>query len=334
MKKLTALLLSLALALSLTACGAPASSGTPASQPAQSEPQPTPDQPDAPTLPTTDRSGAAVTIPETVESIVTLAPSLSQTVTDLGLADKIVGYDLNSVGMEGLPADVPTFDTVTPDVEALLALAPDVLLVSSLSLYDQEAPYQPLIDAGICVLCVPTANSIDDIFADIAFLGEALGAGAEAETLAEGFQSELDRIANIAAAIPEEERVTVYFEISPAPWLYSFGSGVYMDEMLALIGAKNALTGEGWLSVEAESVVAAAPDVILTNVNFLDDPVGEILGRDGWAGVPAIADGRVYAIDNMASSLPNEGITAALWEMLSAVYPNYYHNGSQADVAA
>ena len=95
--------------------------------------------------------------------------------------------------------------------------------------------------------------------------------------------------------------------------------------MIDLIGAENVLAGqEGWLSVEEESVVSANPDVILTNVNYIEDPVGEILARPGWEGVTAVQNGGVYTIDNKNSSLPNENIVQALKEMAKAVYPDLY----------
>lgn len=288
--------------------------------------------PESPTgsqvLPTVDPSGAAVSIPERVNSIVVLAPSLAETVAALGLGDRVVGYDLNSVGLAGLPEDVPTFDTVNPDVEQLVALAPDVLLVSSLSLYDREAPYQPLIDAGVCVICVPTSESIDGLKSDIRFLAAALGAGEAGEVLLGELDERLDELAATSAAIPAEERRRVYFEISPAPYLYSTGGGTYLDEMIRWIGGENVLADQtGWLSVEGEAIVAANPDVIFTNVNYIDDPVGEILSRDGWAGVTAVANGDVYYIDNKASALPNQNIVIAMRQMAQVLYPDYFTAG-------
>ena len=138
-------------------------------------------------------------------------------------------------------------------------------------------------------------------------------------------QAEIDAVAAIGAAVPEDERKSVYFEISAAPYCYSFGEGVFLDEMLELIGADNVLAGqEGWLSVDEEAVVAADPDVILTSVNYIDDPVGEITARAGWEGVAAVQNGEVYAIDNKTSSLPNENVVQALREMAQAVYPDLY----------
>ena len=278
--------------------------------------------------PTVDPSGAVVSIPEKIDSIAVLAPALAQTVVALGLGDKIKGYDLNSVGLEGLPADVPTFDMQNPDVEQLVALAPDVLLVSSMSLYDQDAPYQPLIDAGICVICVPTSESIDSVRNDIEFLAAALGIPEAGQAVLDELNAALNELAATAAAIPREERKRVYFEISPAPYMYSTGSGTYMNEMIEWVGGENILSGEiGWVSVEGETIVAGDPDVIFTNVDFIDDPVGEILSRDGWAGVTAIVNGNVYSIDKTSSSQPNQNIVVAMRQMAEALYPEYYAAG-------
>lgn len=275
--------------------------------------------------PTEDPSGAQITAPDEIGSIVVLAPSLAEMVTALGRGDQIVGYDTNSVGLEGLDPEAPVFDLVNPDMERLAALEPDLVLVSNMSLYDQQSPFQQLTDMGVCVACVPNSDSIQGIQDDIAFVAAVLGETETGEQLVADMQTELDRIAELGQSVPEEDRKTVYFEISAAPYMYSFGTGVYMNEMIELIGAENILADqEGWLGVEAETVAAADPDVILTNVNYIDDPVGEILGRDGWDGVTAIEEEQVYYIDNMASSLPNQNIVTALEQMGQAVYPEIF----------
>lgn len=273
----------------------------------------------------TDPSGAEITIPGQIDSIVVMAPSLSQIVADLGMGDKIVGYDTYSIGLEGLPEDVPTFDTSNPDMEQLAALSPDMLLTSNLTLYDQESPYQSLIDAGTCVICVPSSDDIEDIKSDIGFLATALDASEAGDALLDEFNAQLDELAGIAANIPKESRKRVYFEIAPAPNMYSFGSDVYLDEMIEWIGAENILASQtGWLTVEGETVVAENPDVIFTNVGYTDDPVQEILDRSGWAGISAIANKDVYYIDKDSSSQPNHNIIKAMRQMAEILYPDFY----------
>lgn len=324
-----------ALVFGLTACGGngdPVTSPDPVTtaeapgttaEPGTTEETPTEELATQASLPTVDPSGAAINVPEQIDTIVVLAPSLTEMVVALGHGDKIVAYDLNSAGLEGLAADVPMLDTVNPDMEQLLALNPDVLMVSNLSLYDAENPYQTLVDNGVCVICVPTSDSIADIQEDIAFVAAVLGETQKGDDLIGQMQREIDRIATIGAGITEKK--TVYFEISAAPYMYSFGTGVFLNEMIELIGAENILADqEGWLSVGEESVVQANPDVILTNVNYIDEPVQEIKDRNGWDALTAVRNDAVYYIDNMPSSLPDQNVVKALIQMAEAVYPEYY----------
>ena len=272
--KLLCLLLAVALALSAAACG----------KKDTSDPSPR-------TL--TDPSGVEITVPESIDTLAVLAPSLVEMVTALGHGDGIVACDTTSVGLEGVKDDAVVLDLTNPDME------------------------------GVCVACVPNAESISGIESDIAFVASLLGEEEKGRELVDGMRAEVDRIAAIGKTVTE--RKSVYFEISAAPYLYSFGQGVFLHEMLELIGADNILAGEtGWLGVTEETVVAADPDVILTNVNYIDDPVGEILSRPGWDAVTAVREGAVYAVDNMASSLPNQNIVKALREMAEAVYPELY----------
>lgn len=322
MKKLLSLILALAMAASVAGCAAQPASGSASAPASVSAPSSAVSAPAA-EKPATDPSGAEVNIPDEIGSVVVLAPSIAETLVSLGCSDLIVGYDAQSVGLEGLPADVPTFDMMQPDMEQLAALKPDVLFVSNMTLYDQTNPYQQLIDLGVCVLCVPTADSIAAIQEDIAFIAAAMGKSAEGDTLIADMQAELDRIAAIGATVTDKK--SVYFEIGAAPSMYSFGTGVFLNEMIELIGAENVLADqEGWLAVEAETIVAADPDVILTNVNYIDDPVAEILGRSGWEGMSAVKDQQVFYIDNMASSLSNHNIVKALDQMAKAVYPDLF----------
>lgn len=274
-------------------------------------------------LPTVDPSGAEIHIPQQINTIGVLAPSFAQTLDSLGESDKIVLCDTQTATIVPDLQDLPQMDLMNPNMEQLLAIKPDVLFVSNMTLYDGTNPFQQLIDAGVCVVCVPTGDSLSDIQQDVLFISQVVGKQEQGQQLVESMQQEIERIAEIGKTISDKK--TVYFEIAAAPDSYSFGNGVFLNEIVELIGAENLLADqEGWLKVDAEAVVAANPDVILTNVNYLDDPVQEILTRSGWENTNAVKNNDVYAIDNNASSLPNENVIDAINQMARAVYPEYY----------
>lgn len=328
MKRILSALVAAALAFSMAACSAPAAStsASVSSTAASSASTGASSETAAVAKPTEDRSGAAITLPDNVETVISMAPSITQTLMDLGCTDQIIALDVNSAKMENAPQGLPVFDMMTPDAEQMATLVPDVIFVSSISSSGGEDPFQPLQELGATVVCIPTSSSIEDIYEDVTFLGQVMGKTERADEINQNLKSEIDRIAALGASIPEDQRKTVYFEISAAPSAYSTGSGTYMDEMISLIGANNMMAdkAEGWTSVDSEVVVSGNPDVILTNVDYIEDPVGEIKSREGWEAVTAVKNSDVYQIDKQSSSLPNENIVSALEEMGKAVYPEVF----------
>lgn len=301
MKKLFALLLAFALCLSAVALAAP----------------------------TRDRAGEPILLPETIEKIVSMAPSTTRVLTDLGLADKLLAVDTYSAAYQPELAALPQFDMMTPDTEQLAALQPDVIFITGMSLAGGDNPYQALIDLGIAVVQIPSSSSIADIQQDVLFIGECVGAQDGAKALVDEMQAAIDEIAAIGATI--EAKKTVAVEVSALPNLCYAGGNTYLDEMIRLIGAENAYgDGEPWASVTEEAAVAANPDVILTCISYLDDPVGEIMAREGWGEVAAIKNGQVYRLDDESSNQPNHRIVIALREMAEAVYPEVYGEASAA----
>ena len=275
---------------------------------------------------TVDRARPEINIQDEVHSIISMAPAITVMLVDLGLEDAIIAMDEHSASMLG-EVSVPTFDMLNPEVESIIALDPDLVLASTMSMMGDVAndPFLPLADFDITVAYIPTSTSIEDIQADLHFISTITGQAARGEALIATMIEEIEEI--VALVDPNKAGLTVYFEISPAPYLFSFGQGVFLHEMIALIGGEN-IFGDlyDWLSVEAESVVSANPDVIFTNASFLDDPVAEILSRPGFEGVNAVANERVYFIENDVTSLPTHQITRGMRMMLEALY------GSQNNV--
>lgn len=275
------------------------------------------------TLPTKDRSGKEITLPKEATKIISLVPSTTEVIEDLGKTDQLIAVDTQSSTMMTDLKKLPQMDMMVVDAEKLIALKPQIVYVNDINLASSESVWKQVEDAGITVVNIPTSTSIKAIKEDVQFIADSLSEHEKGQKLIKTMDQEIDEVAKIGKTIKKPK--TVLFEVAALPDIYSFGNGTFLNEMIETIGAKNVLANEkGWLPVTEEAAIAAKPEVILTNVNYMKDPAKEILARKNWENVPAVQNKEVFEIDNMSSSLPNNHITKALKQMAKAVYPEEY----------
>ncbi|MCL2066907.1 MAG: helical backbone metal receptor [Treponema sp.] len=270
-----------------------------------------------------DRSGRTVTINNSINRIVSTAPSNTEIIADLGMAHKLVAIDRHSANVSGIPAGLVMLDFFYPDAEVILNLSPDIIIASGHNPTGSgEDPFSLLREAGIPVVYISMSRSITDIYRDIAFIADLLQVQKEGEELVETMKAQIAEITNRLA---HNEKRTVYFEISAAPDMITFGKDSFIDDMISVIGADNIFGNDNWLvNPGAESIIERNPDVILTSVNYIDDPIGEIKSRPGFNHINAVINNRIYQIDNDSSSRPSSRIVLALRQMAQAVYWELY----------
>ena len=272
-----------------------------------------------------DREGNEFKVPESIERIISTAPSNTEILVELGLSDNLVLVDDYSVGIEGLKEDIETMDFFNLNAEEIIAKDPDLIVVSGFSVIGDEDPYKTFSDAGITVVYIPVSNTINDIYEDIIFMGNLTNKSDKANEIVDKMKSEVEAIKEVGNKI--ENKKSVYFEIGSGGQLYTFGNGNFLNEMIEIVGAKNVFKDqEGWLAVSEEAVISSNPDVILTNIPSYDgfNSVDDIKSRVGFEHVNAILNGDVYGIDNNSSSRGTHNIVKSLKEIAKAVYPNEY----------
>lgn len=270
-----------------------------------------------------DREGNFIDIPEEIGSIISAAPSVTEILAGLGIADKIIAADIYSADVEGIDPAVCTLDFYNLNTEELVALAPDVIIINGISDTGTADPYAELKEAGTNVIYIPSADSLDGIKDDIAFLAAYTRTDDKGAELISAIDSCISDISAKAANITEKK--SVYFEISAAPYLYTTGSGTFLNEIIELIGAENIYGGEsGWLSNSDETVIAGDPDVIITSVAYDGYDFNEITARAGWDVVTAVKNGAVYQVGANETSRASQHIVDGINEIASAVYPEIY----------
>jgi iron complex transport system substrate-binding protein len=272
----------------------------------------------------TDRSGRTVIVKDTVNRIVSTAPSNTEIITDLGQAYKLVAIDRHSANVAGIPEGLPRLDFFYPDAEVIIKLEPDIIIANGHNPTGSgEDPFRLLREMGIPVVYISMSKSIDDIYKDIAFIAGLLQVGKKGTEVIDSMKAQIAEISQRGAQI--DTKKTVYFEISAAPDMFTFGKGSYLNDMISVIGTRNIFENDNWIvNPGAESIIERNPDVILTNVNYLPDPIGEIKSRPGFNHINAVINNRIYQIDTDSSVRPSTRIILALRQMSRAVYPELY----------
>ena len=275
--------------------------------------------------PSYDREGFAITLPDEINSIVTIGAANAEIISALGHGGKIVATDIFSADVYGLPAGVVAeLDMLSLDAEFIVGLMPDVIFVTGMARQGgTEDPLAVVSNVGISVIYMPTSDSIYAIMEDIRFIAAVLEEREKGEELITGMQSAIDEIRGVAVRITKTR--TVYFEVYPAPWMVSFGTGTFLNEMLEIVGATNIFKDqEGWFSISDETLLYLNPDVILTSSEFMDDAVAEIKTRPGFDAITAVQNGDVFLISANCSNRPSHNIVNALREIAVAVFPEYF----------
>ncbi|RWR12485.1 ABC transporter substrate-binding protein [Siminovitchia fortis] len=320
MKKIYSWLMALMLAGFLAACGNQGDAGE-----GKQNTEPKTEQASEDSFPVTlkDAADKEVTIEEKPEKIVSLIPSNTEILYAVGAGNEVVAVNEN----DNYPEEVKDKEQVAGmelNIEKIIALEPDLVLSHGSAGDRWDSGLKQLEDSGIPVLVVKDAQSFDEVYETIEFIGKATGHTDEASDVNEDLKAKLDEIEKKAADIKEEDQKSVFVEISPAPEIYAVGKNTFMDQMLGTINAKNAVQEEGWPMMNEEAIIEMNPEVIIVNYNYVENPVDQVLDRKGWQDIAAVKDKQVHLIDEALTSRPGPRIAEGVEALAKAVYPEVF----------
>jgi iron complex transport system substrate-binding protein len=223
--------------------------------------------------------------------LVVLAPSATETVFALGAGDRVVGV----CGQCDFPAGAAQLPKVggylAPSVESVLGVRPD-LVIAVPSPGNREA-VRAIERVGVRVLVVQD-RQLDDLFASIHTIAEALGIGETGERLAREIHQALDAV---RARVANRPRVRALLVVGHSPLIVA-GGGTLQGELVDIAGGTNVVAdvGAAFPQVSAELVVARAPDVILDAAMGTEAGARELFAN--LTTVPAVANGRIVPIQS------------------------------------
>lgn len=248
------------------------------------------------------------------------SPAIAEILYELGLKDRLIAVDKNT-SVEGLN-DVPKISFYRMNIESIYSLKADLLIFSSFNKADRNDFAEFLTSKGVDVIFEPEIRSIDDIYKTIRTLGEKTGREERAEEIIAKMQSDIEEITKVVKNV--EVKKKVYFEVAPFPNMYTFGGDVFMNDVLEKAGTENIFReNKGWFIPNTEVVAAKRPDLIFTSTYQLEDPVKEIITREGWGMVKAVKNKEVYRV-SANSVKPSIKVVDVIRDIAHTSYPELY----------
>lgn len=230
-----------------------------------------------------DVHGREVVIPVEIKRIVSLAPSITETLYALEAEALLAGrtdYDDYPPEARGISS---VGGAINPNLERIAALKPDLVITNGVA---RGAPlFDEMERIGIPIINY-NPQSLAEIEEMILQLGAITGREKQARAVTDTMKKTREEVAARAEKLSEPPRV--YIEISTDP-LISAGPGSFLDEMVELSGGKNILAETVFKNmyplINEEYVLAARPDVIILAHSF---PPKDLADRPGWDDLPAV----------------------------------------------
>ena len=263
----------------------------------------------------TDFAGREVTIESEPQRIVSLAPSITETLFYIGAGDKLVGVtkwadfppaveNITKVGGYGKYANLEIIASLQPD----LIIADDY----SLSILDQLERIAPVV--------IVTPKNIEGIYQKIELLGKITNREEGARAVIAEMKGRVSYVTSMVAGRP---RPRVLFITWWNP-LYVPGNGTFQDDLIRLAGGENIFADvNGWAQVSIEQVLERNPEIIILSAHAGISP--EELCNTELTNTDALRNGRVYVIsDDNTVSRPGPRIVHGLEEIAEYLHPDAF----------
>jgi iron complex transport system substrate-binding protein len=281
----------------------------------------------------TDSQGYKTTFTSIPQKIVSLAPSVTPILYEIGVGDKVVGvtqyddspYDFSAWFEAGNMTCVGGFST--PNNEAIIGLNPDVIFTTDIN----DASLSNWRDLGLKVIVVgPT--SIQGIYDTINLIGQATGVEDNANAFVDSLKSQISEVTQTIAAANIADKPKVYYEIwYDTTGIMSAGAGSWINDVIATAGGINIFADntQEYPDTNSEEILYKNPTVILLPTNMgtgtpFYGSVDDVKARPGWTAIDAIKNDRIHVIDQNIFGEPGASIADQVQTVAECLYPQLF----------
>lgn len=266
----------------------------------------------------TDDAGRRVSLPAVVDRVVSLAPNLTEIMFAVGAGNRLVGRTSYCDYPAEAKAIAEVGDTLHPSLERIIALKPQVVLVSTAS---QLEVFTNQLQGQNIAVYVTDPHDLEGVFRSIAQIGEIVGEKDQANLFVQKLR---ERTNAVEQAVKQKQPVRVFYQVSAEP-LYTAGHDSFVTDLMRRAGGASVTADVpgAWPKYSNESALAARPDAIILptggSMGAANATVAEALRQS-----PAALQGRVYKINDDHLARPGPRAVDGLEEMAHALHPDVF----------
>jgi iron complex transport system substrate-binding protein len=255
-----------------------------------------------------------IKIPQRIERAVSLAPNLTEIVFAVGAGDKLVGV----TSYCNFPSEAQKIqkigDTLSPNIENIIALKPQIVLVSTASQMENFA--KTLEQQNIAVF-VTNPNSLDDIYKSINQIGEIFNQNENAKQVVDQLK---ERVAKIEAKTNAAKDTKVFVQIDKNS-LYTVGRESFITDLITRAGGVSVTesVAAAYPNISKETAFGLNPEAIILSESPDNDAPSEVFKNS-----PAVKNGKVFKINADILSRPAPRIVDALEQISRALHPELF----------
>ncbi len=272
-----------------------------------------------------DDLGRTITVPVKVSRVVSLAPSATEMVFAVGAGDRLVGVTTFCNYPEQAKAIAKVGDTMTPNMESIIALKPDIVLVSTAS--QIETFTKALEQNGIAVFVLDPKSFFEIYDKSLKQLGTIFDTYEQANKLSNDLSDRHGIVCRILDGCGDEDKgplaadaVPVFVQVSKEP-LFTIGKGSILSETLRNAGGLSLTESieTAYPKITKETALSLKPDAIILSESDDNSEPNEVFKNS-----PAVKNGRVLKVNADVLSRPGPRLIDAMEQIAKFLHPEKF----------
>ncbi len=257
---------------------------------------------DVPTRQIKDDLDRTVTIPENITRAVSLAPNLTENIFAVGAGDRLVGVTTFCNYPEAAQKIQKVGDTISPNMEAIIALKPQIVFVSTAS---QIETFTKQLEQQNIAVFVTNPQTLEGVLANLRQLGNMFGTPDKTAELLGNLQA---RIIEIDEKVQNKPKVKTFVQISKEP-LFTIGKDSFLTKIIERGGGVSVTkdVATAYPKLSKETALALNPDAII-----LSESPDNLEPNEVFKNSNAVKNGKVFKINADLLSRPSPRLIDAL----------------------